>query len=156
VGHHILIVDSNPRLRDLLREMLTEERADDKIETASSGREALVTMRRERADILIADWQMPDMDGMTLVELTKALYPNTHAILLTTADQDEVQERRHHRQISFTSFTKPFSIETFLGHIDQVLTQIAQPTVAHSKAIEDQSNLYESSKSALRPALGWS
>jgi DNA-binding NtrC family response regulator len=157
VKHNILIANDDPRLRDLLCEMLSEERADVKVKTASSGMEALTMLHNKPVAILIADWYMPDTDGMALIELAQAIQPQTHAILLTTADQDEVQERRHKCRVSFKSFTKPFSIEAFLSHIDRVLAQTNLPVVAaHNK--DEKSDRYANNhrpQSTLRPALNW-
>ena len=127
MSYHILIVDDDPLMRNLLRDILLEERTGDQVETADSGWEALRMMNQGSTDILIADWQMPDMSGLRLVELAQALYPATHVVLVTPVDQGEVQERRRGRKISFTSFTKPFSIDAFLEHIASLLTEKSAP-----------------------------
>jgi DNA-binding response OmpR family regulator len=128
MSYHILIVDDDPLMRNLMRDILIEERAGDQVETAASGWEALRMMNQGSVDILIADWQMPDMSGIRLIELAQALYPATHVVLVTPVDQREVQERRRGRKISFTSFTKPFSIDAFLAHIASLLTEKSGPT----------------------------
>lgn len=151
MGYRILIVDGDPLMRALLCDILKEERAHDQVEVVDSAQEALASMRHEPANILITDWQMPDMDGLTLIEAVQLLHPKTHAILMTAADQDEVKERRRNRPASFTSFTKPFSIEAFLAHVDQALTQTDQFGAAQGNS--DTSD--RRSQSALRPALGW-
>jgi DNA-binding NtrC family response regulator len=157
VKYNILIANDDPRLRDLLCEMLSEERSDVKIKTADSGLEALTMLYNKPVAILIADWQMPDTDGLALIELAQAIQPQTHAILLTAADQDEVQERRHKRRVSFESFTKPFSIEAFLGHIDRVLAQTGLPAIATHNKDEKRGRRTNDRQpqSTLRPALNW-
>jgi CheY-like chemotaxis protein len=130
MGYHILVVDNDPLMRVLFCSVLLEERAGDQVEMASSAAEALTAMRRKPADVLITAGQIPGTDGISLIERVQALFPKTHAILLTTADQDEIRERRRNRQVSFTSFTEPFSIGAFLEHIDRILPQKAQLAVA--------------------------
>jgi DNA-binding NtrC family response regulator len=97
------------------------------------------------------------MDGLALIEAARLSRPETHAILMTMADQDEVKERSRNRLASFASFTKPFSIETFLSHIDRVLTPTARPAVARQEAMEQQAPFDRSDRHKsghqLRPAL---
>lgn len=157
VSHRILIVDDNPKLRDLVRDILLEERAGDRIVTASSASDALAVVHHEPADVLITDWQMPPgMDGLTLIETVQFLHPETQAILMTTADQDEVHERSFKRPASFTFFAKPFSIEAFLAHIDQLLTQRDIAAEMPLDAVQgDGDEGSHRSKPGLRPALSW-
>jgi DNA-binding response OmpR family regulator len=140
-------------MRNLMRDILMEERTGDQIETADSGWEALRMMNQGATDVLIADWQMPDMSGIRLVELTQALYPGTHVVLVTPVDQREVQERRRGRKISFTSFTKPFSIDAFLAHIASLLPEksgpVADPEWTGRRDLDE-----ERASSRLNPVFG--
>ncbi|MGD9100244.1 MAG: response regulator [Anaerolineae bacterium] len=156
MGYHILIVDNDPLMRVLFCSVLLEERVGDRVETASSASEALMVMHRKPADVLITAGQIPGTDGISLIERVQALFPKTHAILLTTADQDEIRERRRNRQVSFTSFTEPFSIGAFLEHIDQILPQKTQLAVALGPAGADPVGHCESRRGLgpkLRPAF---
>lgn len=156
MDYHILIVDKDRRMRDLIRDILAEERADSKVATASSALEALKMMNRQPVDILITGWQMPHMDGLALIETVQLFYPNTHAILTTTADQDEIKERSRDRAAAFRLFVKPFPIASFVEHVDQVLRRLTLSGNAVQNAIEDRSSQYEfgcRSRPRLRPAL---
>jgi len=65
----ILIVDDTELFREL--EAVFLARAGDII-TAASGKEALELARRERPDVVVADIDMPEMDGETLCRAIKA------------------------------------------------------------------------------------
>jgi DNA-binding NtrC family response regulator len=110
-------------MRDLIEEILLEERTSDTVVTAGSASDALAVMQHQPVDVLITDWRMPGMDGLALIEAVQLVRPRTHAILVTSADRDEVNECSRNRSASFAFFTKPFSIEAFLAHVDQVLTK---------------------------------
>ncbi len=62
----VLIVDDSNAVRTLLR-MITE-RAGYEVVVASNGAEALKQLARQDADIVISDIDMPEMDGLQLVE----------------------------------------------------------------------------------------
>ena len=59
---HILVVDDQPINVQLLKRKL--EREGIRVTTASSGAEALESIRSERPDLILLDVMMPDMDGL--------------------------------------------------------------------------------------------
>jgi two-component system OmpR family response regulator len=58
----ILIIDDDPRLRDLLRIAL--ERADHSVVTGADGQAALMLAAREQPDLIILDIGLPEIDGL--------------------------------------------------------------------------------------------
>jgi len=63
---HILVVDDEPDIRDLLKEILEDEGFDVTVaENATSAQEA---RRNRRPDLILLDIWMPDMDGITLLK----------------------------------------------------------------------------------------
>jgi len=84
-GLRILAVEDDADTLDALRIML--ERYGAAVTVASSGREALAVLVRERPDVLVADIGMPDLDGYGLIAQVRALDPElggrTAAVALT-------------------------------------------------------------------------
>jgi putative nucleotidyltransferase with HDIG domain len=62
--NHILVVDDENLIRDILREGLVQAGYD--CSTAADGLEALKILDREPVDVVITDISMPNMDGMEL------------------------------------------------------------------------------------------
>jgi putative nucleotidyltransferase with HDIG domain len=62
--NHILVVDDEDLIRDILREGLVQAGYD--CSTAADGLEALKILDREPVDVVITDISMPNMDGMEL------------------------------------------------------------------------------------------
>src|SRR5690349_8553055 len=60
----ILVVDDDEMIRRKLSALL--RRAGYEVITAANGEEALRTLDAEFCPIVIADWEMPDMDGIAL------------------------------------------------------------------------------------------
>ena len=60
----ILVVDDEPDLRELVRFNL--DQAGYRVETASSGREALQVLRRSPPDLVVLDLMLPDISGTEL------------------------------------------------------------------------------------------
>ena len=59
---HILLAEDNPVNQRLAARLL--ERRGHRVDLASSGREAIDWLEKERFDLILMDLQMPDMDGL--------------------------------------------------------------------------------------------
>jgi CheY-like chemotaxis protein len=66
----ILIVDDMPMIHRLLCIMLS--RNNHKVVTALNGKEALAKLKETPVDLMITDINMPEMDGLTLMETIQA------------------------------------------------------------------------------------
>lgn len=82
-GMKILIVEDDPAARFLVRSIL-KKLGHEAVE-AANGREAWTAFQREPAPLVIADWLMPELDGLELCRLIRAeARPKyTYIILLT-------------------------------------------------------------------------
>jgi CheY-like chemotaxis protein len=58
--------------------------------SASNGREALDTLGSSLPDLVVTDMQMPEMDGLRLVEEIRAKYPAIPVILMTAHGSEEL------------------------------------------------------------------
>lgn len=63
---HILIVDDEPDIRELVREILDEEGYS--VEVAENGESARRARRTRRPDLVLLDIWMPDIDGISLLK----------------------------------------------------------------------------------------
>jgi len=77
----ILIVDDEVDALDLMEELF--EKNDYETYTARNGVEALNNIRECEPDIMISDIFMPEMDGMTLLEMVRKKYQDVSIIMIT-------------------------------------------------------------------------
>jgi two-component system chemotaxis response regulator CheY len=89
---------------------------------ASDGDEALEYARKHRVDLVLADVNMPRMDGITLIAHLRTL-PNYHLtplLLLTT--ESSLERKMQGKQAGATGWmVKPFHPEQLLATLDRVL-----------------------------------
>lgn len=88
----ILIADDDELLSEMMALQLTE--AGCEAHCVSNGRQALEAIEEGSFDVLITDWQMPDLDGIGLVRHLRAHPPGNylHIVMMTTrAAQRTVQ-----------------------------------------------------------------
>lgn len=81
----ILVVDDDPRLRELVRYTLT--RAGFTVREAGEGREALVAARSQRPDLVLLDVLMPELDGISVCRELRAESDVPIIFLSTRAEQ---------------------------------------------------------------------
>jgi DNA-binding response OmpR family regulator len=81
MNKHILIVDDEAEIRDLLAEFLTLQGY--RTTVAASTVDAETAVVREVPDLIICDLQLADSDGLILIEQLKKKLPVTPVLLLT-------------------------------------------------------------------------
>ena len=86
----LLIVDDEPKLRDLLVGILSQDGL--KITTASSGAEALTLISQNPPQLMILDVRMAEMDGLEVLRRVKATAPQIGVFLLTGFDDDTIEQ----------------------------------------------------------------
>jgi DNA-binding NtrC family response regulator len=77
----ILLVDDEPDMLENCSRILS--RQGHTCVTAANGRDALAILERERPDLLVTDFKMPEMDGMALLRHAHELDPTLPVIMLT-------------------------------------------------------------------------
>ncbi|HSO36119.1 MAG TPA: response regulator [Labilithrix sp.] len=87
----ILVVDDSPIDRRLASGLLT--RAGFTARLAENGHEALTSLEAERADLVVTDLVMPEMDGLTLVEAICSRYADIPVILMTGGGSEDIAVR---------------------------------------------------------------
>jgi two-component system nitrate/nitrite response regulator NarL len=79
----VVIADDHPFFRDGVRRGLTEDGRIEVVAEAADGREAIEVIRRERPDVALVDYQMPDVDGAAVVRAIVREELPTRVLLLS-------------------------------------------------------------------------
>jgi two-component system, NtrC family, response regulator len=77
----ILIIDDEPRLRQLLARLLQLEGYA--VLEAENARAGLKTLEREEVHVVLSDVKLPDRNGISLAKEIKERFPDTETIVLT-------------------------------------------------------------------------
>lgn len=85
----ILYVDDDPDLLSIGRRFL-ERLGSYRVESAQSALEALAHLKRSSVDLVLSDYQMPDMDGITFLKEIRSSYGDLPFILFTGRGREEV------------------------------------------------------------------
>ena len=87
----VLVVDDSPIDRRLASALITK--AGFTCEVAENGQAALESLARSRADLVVTDLQMPEMDGLALVEAVRERYADVPIILMTAHGSEDIAVR---------------------------------------------------------------
>jgi two-component system, chemotaxis family, chemotaxis protein CheY len=116
----ILTVDDTASMRQMIS--FTLNSVGHEVIQASDGKEALKMLEGKKVDLVIADINMPNMDGITLLKSLRALedYKFTPILMLTTESQDA--KRQQGKVAGATGWiVKPFNPEQLLTVVKKVL-----------------------------------
>lgn len=115
---HILIVDDEPKIRHILRVMLTLKGYQ--VDEAGDGEEALSKIASTVYDLVVSDIKMPKLDGFSLLAKIKAMEQPCPVVFITAfATVDTAVEALKHGAVDF--ITKPFEEERILLTIEKAV-----------------------------------
>jgi two-component system chemotaxis response regulator CheY len=105
----VCIVDDQPSLRQMLRFALNVHGLQ--VIEAENGLDALDKLASHNIDMMIVDWQMPKMDGLTLVRHLRNSEDYTEIPVVIISCCDDLSARQEARSLGVMNWLKkPFRI----------------------------------------------
>ena len=86
----VLLVDDHEMIVEGLSRVLDAEKDIEIIGAVGSGSEALSAVTRYRPDVVVMDYQLPDIDGAAITKDLLVSHPDTRVIMLTGSTDDRV------------------------------------------------------------------
>jgi two-component system sensor histidine kinase/response regulator len=118
-----LVVDDFESMRKVTATQLRDLGVQD-ILTAANGAEALRVLKTRRVDFVLSDWNMPVMDGLSLLKALRddAAIAHLPFIMITAeAERRRVEEAIDHGVSDF--LVKPYTLERLRSRIERALTR---------------------------------
>ncbi len=128
VGFKILVVDDEPDLEPLVLQRMRRRIRSGQYSFvfAHNGVEALEVLRQEDdVDMVISDINMPQMDGLTLLEQIPKVDPNVRSIIIS-AYGDMKNIRTAMNRGAFDFVTKPLDFDDLQITIDRTLAHLVE------------------------------
>jgi two-component system, chemotaxis family, chemotaxis protein CheY len=109
----ILIVDDSRAMRMMVKRVLGQiGLRDATFEEAGNGAEALAAIRADPPDLVLSDWNMPEMSGLELLQALKADGLDMPFGFVTSETTAEMREQAILAGSRFL-IAKPFTPDTF-------------------------------------------
>jgi CheY-like chemotaxis protein len=118
----ILVVDDAAFIRDMMRKAIRNRFPDFVVEEAINGRKAQLQLKRNTFDLILCDWEMPEMSGIELLSWVRKEHEkqDTPFIMVTSrGDKENVVEAVKAGVSDYIG--KPFSNEKLLSKVIKVL-----------------------------------
>ena len=117
----ILVADDSRVMRQIVIRTLRQAGYDShEVVEAENGREALEKVASEAPDLVLSDWNMPEMTGIECLEALRASGSQVPFGFVTSEGSPEMREKAANAGALFL-IAKPFTEETFRDALDGVL-----------------------------------
>lgn len=136
--YNILLVDDEVNALNALERALRREY---NVFLAASGEDALAIMEQHHIDLIIADYRMPGMSGVELLEKTLQKYPNTIRVILTAHTNEKLLRDAINIVNAHGYLTKPWDA-------DEVRALVKKWEIAEARRKQAEKDLKESQKYA--------
>ncbi len=119
-GKTILVVDDEPLIGELLRDMLAAD--EHHVETVANGVLALEQLQQRAFDVIMCDMRMPDLDGPGLYRELERRNPGLLGrCIFVTGDTLNAQTREFFEATNVPRVGKPFSMQEVRSAVQRVL-----------------------------------
>src|SRR4051812_13242024 len=143
----VLVVDDSPADRRLAGGLLEKRAgltAHDKrtgltVAYAANGREALEAIERSAPDLVLTDLQMPEVNGLELVEQIKSRFPLVPVILMTAHGSEDIAIQALQRGAA--SYVPKKSLAHDLGETLEQVLSAAQTSRNQHRILESLTRL---------------
>lgn len=121
-----LLVDDSKTMRNIWKKVITAINNSETVE-AGDGAEGLKAFQEQGPfDMLLVDWNMPNMDGLSMIKKIREADKNTPIIMVTT----EAEKLRILEAIKAgvnNYLVKPFTPNALQAKINETLKKMGQP-----------------------------
>ncbi len=131
----VLVVDDEPRLIHFIR--LNLEHDGFEVIEATSGAQALTSLRDRMPDLILLDVMMPELDGFESLQLIREI--STVPVIMLTAKGEEEDRIRGLELGADDYISKPFSPREMVSRVKAVLRRTETPSPPiHEKIVVDE------------------
>jgi two-component system OmpR family response regulator len=125
MGLDILVVDDDPRLREVVRYALSREGFE--VREASDGVRALQAIREREPALIVLDVLMPELDG---IEVCRQVRRTSEVPIVFLSSRGEELDRVLGLELGGDDYlTKPFSTRELVSRVKAVLRRSQRPAV---------------------------
>lgn len=114
----ILLIDDDETLCKVIGEELEQENYS--VTCSFSGKEGLTKLKLEKYNLVILDYQMPEMDGYEVLQEIRIIDPSLPVIIITANTETDIINKFVTSGVS-DIVNKPFEFEDLLSRIKMCL-----------------------------------
>lgn len=118
----VLIAEADPWARDLLKQVLLNVRCDARLDLCSDGQETLHLLAQNPYDLVIADWELPGVDGLNVLRSVRQRKRNPPLPFILMSNRNDSASVREALPLAPTAYlTKPLNMENLTQRLQDLL-----------------------------------
>lgn len=116
----VLIAEADPWSRDLLKQVLLNVRCDARLDVCADGQHAATLLGEKTYDLILADWELPGVDGLSLLRSVRQKRRSLPFILLSSRN-DSASVREALPLAPTAYLTRPLNMESLTQRLQDLL-----------------------------------
>ena len=118
----VLIAEADPWSRDLLKQVLLNVRCDARLDVCADGRQAATLLRDKAYDLIVADWELPGIDGLSLLRNVRQQRRSPALPFILLSSRNDSASVREALPLAPTAYlTKPLNMEGLTQRLQDLL-----------------------------------
>ena len=118
-NYRLLVAEDNAEMRQYIATIFAGRY---QVDACCDGKEALAMTRKNGYDLILTDWMMPEIDGLTLAKTLKGQDETSHIpIVMLTAKDDEQSQVDAFTSHADAYVMKPFSSKVLLSQVEAII-----------------------------------
>jgi len=131
--YKVAVIDDDVQIIKVLIQSLESEGY--LVETANDGREAVKLLTRVKPDLVILDWNLPEMSGIEICQFLRSYPPTSKVPVLMLTVFEEVGQKVSAFELGADDYlTKPFDVKELLARVKALLRR-GQPSVEGPRSV---------------------
>jgi two-component system chemotaxis response regulator CheY len=118
--YHALIVDDVPSNREIVRAMLRKLGCA-KVASASNGKEALAWLKEAQFQLVVCDWEMPEVDGFKVFISAKNMLSPMPVFMMITGENDSARVKQAVAAGVDGYIVKPVNFDNFKAQVARAI-----------------------------------
>ena len=120
MGLKVLLIDDSAVMRKMVTRSLRQSGLEiESTAEAGNGLEGIAALESGSFDLILCDWNMPEMDGLQFVEEARKNYTTTIVMLTTESSSEKIAQAMAAGANGF--ITKPFTPDKLSDKIDLII-----------------------------------
>lgn len=118
----VLIAEADPWSRDLLKQVLLNVRCDARLDVCADGQHAVTLLREKNYDLILADWELPGVDGLSLLRNVRQQRRSPALPFILLSSRNDSASVREALPLAPTAYlTKPLNMEGLTQRLQDLL-----------------------------------
>lgn len=132
----VLIAEADPWSRDLLKQVLLKVRCDARLDLCADGKEALARLAENAYDLVIADWELPGVDGLNVLRGVRQRKRNPPLPFILMSNRSDSASVREALPLAPTAYlTKPLNMDSLTQRLQGLLLDAGEEVFCEVPAL---------------------